>query len=108
VSAGPGCGSRLAGRRYRLAPTSEQEQRLAGWSGALRALWNAALEQRRVAWREGRVSVGVSEQCRDLTHARAEIPWLADVPAQATARGDLQAKQAGSMKREPTRQQAPA
>jgi putative transposase len=55
---------------------------LAGWSGALRALWNAALEQRRVAWRECRVSVGVSEQCRDLTDARTEIRWLADVPAQ--------------------------
>jgi putative transposase len=82
VSAGTGCGSRLAGRRYRLAPTLEQQQRLAGWSGALRAPWNAALEQRRVAWRDSRVSIGVSEQCRGLTAARADIPWLADVPAQ--------------------------
>jgi putative transposase len=28
------------------------------------------------------VSVGLAEQCRDLTDARAEIPWLAEVPAQ--------------------------
>jgi IS605 OrfB family transposase len=72
----------VAGRRYRLALTGQQEQRLVQWSGALRALWNAALEQRRMAWRDCAVSVGLVEQCRDLTAARAEIRWLADVPAQ--------------------------
>jgi Helix-turn-helix domain len=39
----------LAGRRYRLALTCEQERRLERWSGAMRALWNAALEQRQTA-----------------------------------------------------------
>jgi putative transposase len=82
VSGGAVLRSDLVGRRYRLTLTAGQEQRLAGWSGALRALWNAALQQRRDAWRDCRVSVGVREQCRDLTAARAEIPWLADVPAQ--------------------------
>lgn len=72
----------VAGRRYRLAPTNAQEARLSAWSGTVRALWNAALEQRRTAWRDCGVSVGLSEQCRDLTGARAVIPWLADVPAQ--------------------------
>lgn len=72
----------VAGRRYRLALTRVQEARVARWSGAVRALWNAALEQRRTAWRDCRASVGVSEQCRDLTDARASISWLADVPAQ--------------------------
>lgn len=72
----------VAGRRYRLAPTTAQEARLNEWSGTVRALWNAALEQRRTAWRDCGVSVGLSEQCRDLTAARAAIGWLADVPAQ--------------------------
>jgi hypothetical protein len=73
----------VAGRRYRLRLTDQQEARLGQWSGALRALWNAALEQRQRAWRDCGVSVGLAEQCRDFTDARAGIPWLADVPAQA-------------------------
>jgi transposase len=72
----------MAARRYRLRLTIEQDARLGQWSGALRALWNAGLEQRRTAWRDCGASVGLSEQCRDLTDARAEIEWLADVPAQ--------------------------
>jgi putative transposase len=86
VRAGTGGGSHqrmLAGRRYRLALDPAQEARLAQWSGALRALWNAALEQRRTAWRLCSASVGLAEQCRDLTAARREVPWLEDVPAQA-------------------------
>jgi putative transposase len=72
----------MAARRYRLRLTNVQEERIGEWSGALRALWNAALEQRRRAWRDCGVSVGLAEQCRNLTDARAAIPWLADVPAQ--------------------------
>jgi IS605 OrfB family transposase len=73
----------ISGRRYRLAPTVAQEERLVNWSGALRALWNAALEQRRLVWRRGNVCIGLARQCRELTDARHELPWLADVPAQA-------------------------
>jgi putative transposase len=73
----------LRSRRYRLAPTPEQQARLVGWSGALRSLWNAALEQRRLAWRMCGVTLDYVEQSRDLTAARAAISWLADVPAQA-------------------------
>jgi putative transposase len=72
----------MAARRYRLRLTDPQEARLDQWSGALRALWNAALEQRQTAWRNCRVSIGLAEQCRDLRNARTEIPWLAEVPAQ--------------------------
>jgi transposase len=72
----------VARRRYRLVPSPEQEARLISWAGALRALWNAALEQRHMAWRGCGHSVGLVAQCRDLTDARAELPWLADLPAQ--------------------------
>jgi putative transposase len=73
----------VAGRRYRLVLSDHQESRLVAWGGALRALWNAALEQRRTAWRSCGATVGYAEQCRDLTDARAELAWLCDVPAQA-------------------------
>jgi transposase len=43
-----------------------------------RFVWNLAVEQHR-HWRPGRTSVpGYLEQCRQLTAARAEYPWLAD------------------------------
>lgn len=86
VSAEPATGSQrtiFAGRRYRLVATAAQQAVLGRWSGALRALWNAALEQRRIAWRSWGANVGLAEQCRDLTDARAEIPWLREAPAQA-------------------------
>jgi putative transposase len=94
VSAGASRGSHqpiVAGRRYRVALSREQEERLGQWAGSLRALWNAALEQRQTAWRRCGTSVGLAEQCRDLTDAREAIPWLCEVPAQAAQQtlGDL-------------------
>jgi putative transposase len=40
------------------------------------------LEQRRFAWRQRGRTVWSGEQCRHLTDARADLPWLADLPAQ--------------------------
>lgn len=63
VCANPRDGQQLsivAGRRYRLALTAEQDARLGAWAGALRALWNAALEQRQTAWGRCGESVGLS------------------------------------------------
>jgi putative transposase len=48
-----------------------------------RAAWNLALEQRRFAWRQRGRTIRSAEQCRHLTDARAELPWLADLPAQS-------------------------
>ncbi len=45
--------------------------------GHARYVWNLAVEQH-AHWRPGRASApGYLEQCRQLTAARAEIPWLA-------------------------------
>lgn len=74
----------LRAQRYRLHPTVEQAVRLAAWQGALRWLWNLALEQylmhgeRRC--RVDRQYPSFVQQCKDLTELRAEFPWLADVP----------------------------
>jgi putative transposase len=71
------------GRRYRAYPTPGQAGRLAGWGHSCRAVWNLALEQRRFAWHQRGRTVRSAGQCRHLTEARADLPWLADLPAQS-------------------------
>ena len=63
--------------RYRLLPTPAQEAVLRDHCGHARYVWNLAVEQHS-HWRPGRTSApGYLEQCRQLTAARAEHPWLA-------------------------------
>ena len=63
--------------RYRLLPTPAQEAVLQDHCGHARYVWNLAVEQYR-HWRPGRAGApGYLEQCRQLTAARAEHPWLA-------------------------------
>jgi putative transposase len=63
--------------RYRLVPTPAQEAVLRGHCAHARYVWNLAVEQHS-HWRPGRAGVpGFLEQCRQLTQARAEYPWLA-------------------------------
>ncbi|HEY6309259.1 MAG TPA: transposase [Streptosporangiaceae bacterium] len=63
--------------RYRLLPSPAQEAALREHCAHARFVWNLAVEQHR-HWRPGRKSApGYLEQCRQLTAARAEYPWLA-------------------------------
>src|SRR5271165_373370 len=63
--------------RYRLLPTPAQEAVLRDHCGHARYVWNLAVEQHS-HWRPGRTGApGYLEQCRQLTLARAEHPWLA-------------------------------
>jgi len=63
--------------RYRLLPTPAQEAVLRDHCGHARYVWNLAVEQHS-HWRPGRAGApGYLEQCRQLTAARAENPWLA-------------------------------
>jgi putative transposase len=63
--------------RYRLNPAPAQEAVLRDHCGHARYLWNLAVEQHS-HWHPGRTSApGYLEQCRQLTAARAEHPWLA-------------------------------
>ncbi len=63
--------------RYRLLPTPAQEAVLRDHCGHARYIWNLAVEQHQ-HWHPGRKSApGYLEQCRQLTQARAEFPWLA-------------------------------
>jgi putative transposase len=56
--------------------------RLTGWGHTCRAVWNLALEQRQFAWQQRRHTLRAAGQCAHLTQARADLPWLADLPAQ--------------------------
>jgi putative transposase len=63
--------------RYRLNPAPAQEAVLRDHCGHARYIWNLAVEQHS-HWHPGRTSApGYLEQCRQLTAARVEYPWLA-------------------------------
>ena len=63
--------------RYRLLPTPAQQAVLRDHCGHARYVWNLAVEQH-AHWHPGRTGApGYREQCRQLTQARAEYPWLA-------------------------------
>ena len=62
--------------RYRLLPTPAQEAVLRDHCGHARYVWNLAVDN--TPTRPGRAGApGYLEQCRQLTAARAEHPWLA-------------------------------
>jgi putative transposase len=63
--------------RYRLLPSPVQEAVLRDHCAHARYVWNLAVEQHS-HWHSGRKGApGYLEQCRQLTQARAEYPWLA-------------------------------
>lgn len=57
-----------------MYPSASQEVALLHMLGRHQQLYNAALEQRIIAWRLSRKSVGYLEQCRNLTELRATEP----------------------------------
>jgi putative transposase len=62
--------------RYRLDPTPVQQAVLRSHCAHARYVWNLAVEQQSW-WRPGRRGAPrFPEQCRQLTQARAEHPWL--------------------------------
>ena len=67
---------------YRLYPTPDQAQQMAQIAGAVRFVYNIALEQRRDWWRPGR-TFNFASQCREVTMLRAEVDWLKAAPVHA-------------------------
>jgi putative transposase len=61
--------------RFRLLPTTEQEEALLAHCRDARYVWNLAVEQQR-HWQPGRIPLGYAEQSAQLTEARAEYGWL--------------------------------
>jgi putative transposase len=67
--------------RYPLLPTKAQEATLDAWRLKCCELYNAALEQRREAWRKQRVSPSLYDQHKQLTELRQSDPAWSDMPA---------------------------
>jgi len=69
----------VAGRQYRLYLTGEQDRKAVRVVGCCRAVWNAALEQRRSAWRLARRGVWGVEQMAELPGLKRSpgFEWLA-------------------------------
>ncbi|MGB7588009.1 MAG: transposase [Solirubrobacterales bacterium] len=59
--------------RYRLYPTRRQVEALTDQLAFARDLYNAALEQRRTAWRDHGESVRLKDQQHELTELRGEL-----------------------------------
>ena len=69
----------LAGRRFRVEFTDEQAAFAEQIGAVCRAVWNTGLEQRREYRRRG-AWMNYQPQAKELAEAKAEQPWLAQVP----------------------------
>lgn len=69
--------------RYPLEPNRTQAAILSNWIEHCRQLYNAALQQRRDAYRLHRKSLSFYDQTHDLTELRASDPEWRDIPMRA-------------------------
>ncbi|UUN28786.1 transposase [Streptomyces sp. FIT100] len=69
----------LTGRKYVAALTEDQATFAEEIGGAIRSVWNTALEQRREYRRRGKW-IGYREQSREMAEAKGDFPWLKAVP----------------------------
>lgn len=69
----------LTGRRFRVEFTGEQAEYAQRIGDACRSVWNTGLEQRREYRRRG-AWMNYQPQARELAEAKADHPWLKDVP----------------------------
>jgi putative transposase len=67
--------------KYRLSPTPEQEEKLDWTLWRCRELYNAALAERKEAWRMRHVSIGYYEQKRDLPAIKELRPEYTNIHA---------------------------
>ena len=64
--------------RYRLDPTNDQVKTFLQWAGCARAVRNAGLEQRQIAWKLLRQTVRYEAQCAQLPDLKRAYPWLSE------------------------------
>ena len=70
----------LKGHRFRLDLDEIQASFCSRTAGICRFLWNLALEQRSMAWSQGRHPVTYQAQAGELGDLKTECPWLAHAP----------------------------
>ncbi|SHY08418.1 IS891/IS1136/IS1341 family transposase [Mycobacteroides abscessus subsp. abscessus] len=69
----------LTGRRFRVEFTAEQAVYAEQVGAVCRSVWNTGLEQRREYRRRG-AWMNYEPQAKELAEAKADHPWLKDVP----------------------------
>jgi putative transposase len=80
----------LTTRKQRAYPTPTQVDVLDGWDAPLRAVHNAALEERKnnylafKRWGTPQEFISYESQAAQLTQIRAELDWVRAVPAAVT------------------------
>jgi putative transposase len=68
--------------RYRLYPTHKHQTLLKAWLALCCEVYNAALQERRDAYRMARVSISYAHQCTELPSCKEVRPELAGVNSQ--------------------------
>lgn len=69
--------------KYRLYPTSEQSILINKHIGAVRFVYNLALETKQKAYAGNKVNISCFELNKQLPDLKAELPWLKEVNAQS-------------------------
>src|SRR5882724_604904 len=69
----------MSGRRFRVEFTDEQQVFAEQIAAVCRAVYNTGLEQRREYRRRG-AWMNYEQQAHEMVEAKAEHPWLAEVP----------------------------
>jgi len=68
--------------KFRIKPTRNQKVVLFTWLGQCRRLYNACLEQRRIAYREYGISLSAYDQIKELVIVKKGIPDYKEVHSQ--------------------------
>src|ERR1700676_4159450 len=68
--------------QFRLYPTKKQQTTLNQWLALCCEVYNAALQERRDAYRMAGVSLGYSHQCAELPGGKQVRPELAQINSQ--------------------------
>ena len=68
--------------QFRLYPTKKQQATLNKWLALCCEVYNAALQERRDAYRMVGISIGFAHQCAELPGCKEVRPELAEVNAQ--------------------------
>ncbi len=71
--------------QFRIYPTRKQAQTLEEWLGLCCQVYNAALDERKSAYRMAGVSLSYAHQCAELPECKEVRPELGQVPAQVLA-----------------------
>jgi putative transposase len=68
--------------QFRIYPTHKQRQMLEQWLGCCCEVYNAALDERRSAYRIADVSLSYEKQCAELPGCKEVRPEISAVPSQ--------------------------